>query len=227
MIRRLWPVALSLLLAASGCVPEDGNLTTVSAGFFDGAPQTAPAGHLMHAPASESAAKRVLQVGGQLLAANPKLGVRPTFTTIGAPSEEIFHQDEKVVFVTEGLVNACRTDGQLAAVLSHELAKMTAEHQALIAPPPDRGPPMDAPVGKDYAGAFGPADGTRAEELAVHERKHRKTVEAAAAPPDADALTRAILEKAGGTGADLDAAAPVLRAADEHMTFEKQMNGGR
>lgn len=227
MTRRLWPVGLSLLFAVGGCLPEENSLTTVSAGFFDGAPPAAPPGHLMHAPASEGAAKRVLQVGGQILTANPKLGVYPTFTTIGAPWEEIFHQDEKVVFLTEGLVNACRTDGQLAAVLSHELAKMTAEHQALIAPPTDRRPPIDAPVGTDYSGAFGPADGTRAEERAVYERKHRKTVEAAATPPDAEALTRTILEGAGGTAADLDAAAPVLRAADEHMTFEKQMNGGK
>jgi Peptidase family M48 len=227
MTRRLWPVGLSLLLAVGGCLPEDNNLTKVSSGFFDGAPQAAPPGHVLHAPASEEAAKRTLQVGGQVLAANPKLGVHPTFTTIGAPLEEIFHQDDKVVFLTEGLVNACRTDGQLAAVLSHELAKMSAEHQALVAPPPDYGPSMDVPVGKDYAGAFGPPDGTRAVELAVYERKHRKMVEAANTPADAEALTRVILEKAGGTTADLEAAAPVLRAAEEHMTFEKQMNGGK
>ena len=82
---------------------------------------------------------------------------------------------------------------------------------------------MEAPVGKDYGGAFGPPDGTRAMELAVYERKRRKAAEAAAAPPDVDALARAILQKAGGNPADLDAAAPLLRAADEHMEFEKQM----
>ena len=222
MARRVWPVVLALL-AVGGCLPEDGNLATVSAGLFDEAPQNTSAGHLIHAPGSEEAAKRVLQVGGQILASNPNLGVRPTFTTIGAPLEEIFHQDDKVVFITEGLVRGCRTDGELAAVLCHELGKMAAERQERAATPPDPGPPMDAPVGKDYGGAFGPPDGTRTMELAVYEHKRRKAAEAAATPPDPDALARTILEKAGGKASDLEAAAPLLRAADEHMTFEKQM----
>jgi Peptidase family M48 len=211
------------LLATGGCLPEDGALTAVSAGLFDEAPQNTQAGHLIHAPASEEAARRVLQVGGQILASNPNLGVRPVFTTIGAPLEEIFHQDDKAVFITEGLVRGCRTDGELAAVLCHELAKMAAEHQDRAAPPPDHGPPMDAPVGKDYAGAFGPPDGTRTMELAVYEHKRHKAVEAAATPADPDALARTILEKAGGKASDLEAAAPLLRAADGHMEFEKQM----
>ncbi len=117
----------------------------------------------------------------------------------------------------------CGADRQLAAVLCHELGKMAAERQQWAAPPSDNGPPMDVPVGSDYGGAFGPPDGTRAMELAVYERKHRKAVEAAATPPDPDALARAILQKAGGNPADLDAVAPLLHAADEHMTFEKQM----
>ncbi len=222
MTRRVWPVVVSLL-AVGGCLPEDGNLPAVPAGLFDEAPQNTPAGHLIHAPASEEAAKRVLQIGAQILTSNPTLGVRPVFTTIGAPWEEIFHQDDKVIFITEGLVRECGTDRQLAAVLCHELGKMAAERQQWAAPPSDNGPPMDVPVGPDYGGAFGPPDGTRAMELAVYERKHRKAVEAAAAPPDPDALARAILQKAGGNPADLDAAAPLLRAADEHMDFEKQM----
>lgn len=222
MTRRVGPVVV-LLLAVGGCLPEDGSLATVSAGLTDEAPQNAPPGRLLHAPASEEAAKRVLQVGSQILTSNPTLGVRPVFTTIGAPSEEIFHQDDKAVFITEGLVRECRTDGQLAAVLCHELGKMTAERQERAGPPPDHGPPMDAPVGTDYGGAFGPPDGTRAMELAVYERKRRKAAEAAAAPADPDALALAILEKAGGNPADLKDAAPLLRAADEHMAFEKQM----
>ena len=176
MIRRVGPVVV-LLLAVGGCLPEESNLATVSAGFFDEAPQDVPAGHLLHAPASEEAAKRVLQVGGQILASNTTLSVRPLFSTIGAPWEEIFHQDDKAVFITEGLVRECRTDGQLAAVLCHELGKMAAERQERGAPPPDHGPPMAAPVGTDYAGAFGPPDGTRAMELAVYEHKRLRPQE--------------------------------------------------
>lgn len=222
MTCRVWPLGLSLLLAVGGCLPEESQLAVVSGGLSDVAPPTAP-GRLLHDPASEEAAKRVLQVGGQVLASNPKLGVHPAFTTIGAPWEEIFHQDDKAVFITEGLVRECRTDGMLAAVLSHELAKLAAERQERAGPPRDPGPPMDAPVGTDYAGAFGPPDGTRTMELAVYEHKRRQAAETAATPPDVDALAKTILEKAGGTAADLDAAAPLLHAAEEHMAFEKQM----
>ncbi|HVS37591.1 MAG TPA: M48 family metalloprotease [Gemmataceae bacterium] len=220
MTRRVWPLILALL-AVGGCLPEDGSLATVSSSLFDTAPEKTPAGRLIHAPASEEAAKRVLQVGGKILVSNPNIGVRPVFSTIGAPWEEIFHQDDKAVFITEGLVRECRTDGQLAAVLCHELGKMEAERHERAAPPPDHGPPMAVPVGTDYGGAFGPPDGTRAMELAVYERKRLKQQEAAAAPLDPDAIAQALLDKAGGNPADWQAVVPLLRAADEHMEFEK------
>ncbi len=82
---------------------------------------------------------------------------------------------------------------------------------------------MAAPVGTDYGGAFGPPDGTRAMELAVYERQRLKAQEAAAAPLDPDAVARDLLERASRNPADLEAVAPLLHAADEHMAFEKQM----
>lgn len=226
MTRRLWPLGLSLMLAAGGCLPQDAGLATVSGGFHDAPPRAAvETQSIYHAPASEEAAKRVLQVGGQVLVANPKLAVRPTFTTIGAPTEEIFHNSDKIIFITEGLARECRTDGQLAAVLCHELGKMEAEHQEQAGPPPDHGPPMDVPVGPDYGGALGSPDRTHAMELAVYEHKRQTALRVAATPADPDALARAIFEKAGGAAADFDAAAPLLHAAEGHMDFEKQMAG--
>lgn len=223
MTRRVWPLGFLMLLAAVGCLPEGSQLAVVTGGSSDVAAPATQSGRLIQAPASEEAARRVLQVGGQVLASNPKIGLHPVFTTIGAPWEEIFHQDDRAVFVTEGLVRACRTDGMLAAVLCHELGKIQAERQERVGPPPDHGPPMGAPVGTDYAGAFGPPDGTRTMELAVYEHKRRLAAEAAARPQDVDALARTLFEKAGGTAADLDAAAAVLRAAEAHVALEKQM----
>jgi hypothetical protein len=226
MPHRIWLVGL--LMAVGGCVQEQTGLSVVSSGFFDEKPELAatPAGSLIHAAASEEAGKRVLQVGGQIIASNPKLGFKPAFTTIGAPWEEIFHRGDMAVFITEGLVRECVTDGQLAAVLSHELGKIAAERQDLAATAPqDRGPPPDAPVGNDGGGVFGAPDGTRTMELAADEQKRRKAAAAALAPVDPEALARTILQKAGGTPADAEAAAPLLHRADEHTTFEKQMSG--
>jgi hypothetical protein len=227
MPHRIWLVGL--LMAVSGCVQEETGMSVVSSGFFDDKPALAatPAGTLMHAAASEEAGKRVVQVGGQIVASNPKLGFKPAFTTIGAPWEEIFHRGDKAVFITEGLVRACLTDGQLAAVLCHELGKIAAERQELATTaPPDRGPPPDAPVGNDRGGVFGAPDGTRTMELAVYELKRRKAAAAALTPVDPEPLALAILEKAGGTPADALAVVPLLHRADEHTTFEKQMSGG-
>ena len=41
-------------------------------------------------PASTEAASRVDAIGRQLLAANPQIGAKPLFHTIGAPHPEVF-----------------------------------------------------------------------------------------------------------------------------------------
>src|SRR5262249_39695897 len=73
---------------------------------------------------------RVDAGGRQLLAANPQVGAKPLFHTIGAPQPEVFHRGTSDVWVTEGLVRQCATDGQLAALLCLELGKMVAEREA-------------------------------------------------------------------------------------------------
>src|SRR5437879_3739195 len=83
-------------------------------------------------PASTEAASRVDKIGRGILAANPQIGAKPLFRTIGAPRPEVFHRGTDDVYVTEGLVRLCETDGQLAAVLCAELAKMVAEREAEI-----------------------------------------------------------------------------------------------
>src|SRR3546814_14152828 len=60
-------------------------------------------------PATEEASLRVVQVGQKLLAANPQIGLKPLFSTIGPstagpPAEEIFHAGKNQVVITETLV---------------------------------------------------------------------------------------------------------------------------
>src|SRR5580765_5242411 len=74
-------------------------------------------------PASTEAAARVDCVGRKILASNPQLALRPMFRTIGAPQAEIFHRGTNDIFITEGLVRQCTTEGQLAAILCTELGK--------------------------------------------------------------------------------------------------------
>jgi len=165
-------------------------------------------------------------VGRQVLTANPQLGMRPLFRTIGAPQAEVFHRGTTEIDVTEGLVKQCGTDGQLAAVLCTELGKMVAEREALAgarARTPEREPPMDVRIGNDYAGPAGSPDQTHLAELGKYDRERRRAVAPPPPPPDPQSLANTYLTKAGFPATDLDAVAPLLKLAAEHSTFEKQM----
>jgi hypothetical protein len=81
---------------------------------------------------------------------------------------------------------------------------------------------MQMPIGGDALSSRGPADLTYLAELAPYDRERRRV---AASPPDAQALARSMLIKAGYAPADLDAAKPLLEAAAENNALEKQLNG--
>jgi hypothetical protein len=180
-------------------------------------------------PASTEAAARVDALGRRIIAANPQLGVGdrgmgPIFRTIGAPQPEIFHRGTSDIFITEGLVRQCTTEGQLAAILCTELSKAVVERE-LSAPKstrqPDRRPPIDPHLTADSALGYSP-DLTRLRELADYETPRQQNSQTIA-PPDAAALTRIVLLRAGFHDADLQAAGPLLQTASSNSAFEKQM----
>jgi hypothetical protein len=171
-------------------------------------------------------AAKVDTIGHQIVQANAQLGLKPTFATLGAPQPEIFHRSKDAVIITEALAKQCTTDGQLAAVLCHELGVMVAEREALAGPRarvPDLPPPIQVAVGNDLGGSIGAPDQLHRAEMGRYE-KERHEREAAAVPPDPTVLARAYLVKAGFVASDLDAVAPLLRAAAENRTFAKQVS---
>lgn len=175
-------------------------------------------------PASTEAAARVDTIGRRILCANPQLGVRPMFRTIGAPQAEVFHRGTSDVVITEGLVNQCTTDGQLAAILCTQLGRMIAEREAATPThvrQPSLTPPISTPLATDSLLGSAP-DQTRLRELADYEtpRQHRNQ---SVAPPEAATLARVSLLRAGFHDSDIQAAAPLLQKASESMTFERQM----
>jgi hypothetical protein len=176
-------------------------------------------------PASTEAAARVDCVGRKIIASNPQLAVHPLFRTIGAPQAELFHRGTSDIFITEGLVRQCTTEGQLAALLCTELGKVVAEREMNTPPStrqPDRRPPIDPHLAADSALGFSP-DQTRLRELADYDTMRQQRCQTVG-PPDAAALTRVCLLRAGFHDADLQAAGPLLQAAGSNSAFEKQMN---
>jgi hypothetical protein len=177
-------------------------------------------------PAQAESAARVDLLGRNILAANPQIGMKPQFMVIGSPQPEIFHKKNEALFITEGLVKQCKTEGELAAVLCHELGKMVSDREVQMGPQvwnPRRLPPPEVRIGNDSPGSFNPADRTRLAELATFEQDRRQAAPPPLPPPDPDLLARTYLQKAGFYEADWKAAQPHLHAAAANMTFEKQI----
>jgi hypothetical protein len=221
------------LLALGGCLPldlfrEDSDFAQVPTSPFPAPPQhVAKRPKTNFTPASQDIAWRVDSVGRKLLAANPQAGLNPLFATIGSPDPEVFHADLTIVYVTEGLVRQCRGEADLAAVLATELGRMVSEREAIARREVrtfEPTPPIPLPIG----GQGNPlaADPTYYVELAKFEKEHPKSDRTRPLPPpDPRKVAVAILEQAGFQKADLDAAAPILRSAEQHCTLEHQFKG--
>lgn len=173
--------------------------------------------------ATKDSALRVARVGQKIIQANPQIGIKPAFHTIGAPHAEVFHQGTEQVLLTEALVKDC-TDEQLAAVLGLELAKMLQEREAtqpagkII----DRTPALTVPIGSDRYSAFGPADGTfLAERVGIDRSRNRNPLQGA----DPKIVARSLLSKAGYPSKSVESVGTLLKKADENYLLEKQMKG--
>ncbi len=134
MVRSAWPV-LGVLALVGGCVPLDvfktsdtGDMPVVNVGAFG----TPPAGQTVSVSASAppggnaELALHLDCIGRKVNAANRDTGLEPKFATIGTETPEIFHQGTLVVYVTEGLIKQCKTEGEIAALLCLELGKMAS-----------------------------------------------------------------------------------------------------
>jgi hypothetical protein len=218
------------LLLGAGCVDEH-HTRVVSAGPTPTAPTVArqPDRYISPAPATEAVAQRVIAVGQKIVLANPQMGLRPIFITIGSKEPEIFHRGGKIdgyqVFISEGLVGHCADDDRLAAVLCMELGQVVSEREALISPvmrQVDSRPPPSESIGTDAGGTFGPPDGTRLMELAKYDRRGQRPGKPAA-PPAPAVLARKYLTAAGFAPDALAEVAPLLRQAEDHAGMEMQL----
>ncbi len=220
---RAMTVAITMLL--TGCVDlaldgERGS-SLVPADLFGTRPVSPAARNASFTPASTHVSQRVDRVGREILAANPEIGLKPYFATIGDPKEEIFHDGTKMVWITSGLVDRCRGDSDLAALLSLELAKMAADRELLASPSlldADDQLPIRAPVGN--SSRYDSADRTYLFELARADQRRKER--RAKKRPDVKQMARKYLKDAGFQERDLDAIDPLVRAARKNYVFEKQ-----
>src|ERR1700733_1932795 len=107
-------VALLSLIVIGGCfsLPTgDGDkINLVSNNPFGVEAPPAAATKASYPPASNEISLRVDKVGRDLLAANPQIALKPLFGTINAEPLEVFHVETRIIYVTKGVVDKCKTD---------------------------------------------------------------------------------------------------------------------
>jgi hypothetical protein len=221
-------LAVAVALGMAGCF-SDPKTTLIQPGLY-GRPVTTQTAQVPQATATKEVALRVANLGQKIVADNPQIGLRPVFSCIGAAQPTVFHRlnkDQCEIFISEGLVKQCQTDGQLAAVLCQELGKVGSERTALASAAlrlPERDPPPNLHIGSEIGGSFGPSDGTNRAELARLDEMRKQRSLPPPPPPAPEVLARAYLTRAGFAAEDLQAVAPLLRAAEGNTIFEKQLN---
>lgn len=214
--RAIFPAAL--LIGLAGCFEGEFDNSTIRSKKIDTPEVT---------EASVAVAARIDMLGRTLTGQNPFLGVDPTFHTFGRQQPEIYHPDANGVFVTEGLVNRCKSDEELAAVLALELARMSAEQRA--AGRLRRSEPLRAlPDGGTLSpGGIGP-DQNQLGTQALFDQGHVHSGDGRTAPPvPAEIRTAAadILKSAGIDPKALDAAEPILTEAAKNHALADQFGG--
>jgi len=143
---------------------------------------------------------RVDAVASRILERNKQLGLHPRFEVIPGAERKMLRRGDRLVQMTEGTVDACARDEQLAALLALELGRMAAQRQADRPADDERLPPLDVHIGGPDGGGFGPQ--LRQAEMAKLGMDRRKP--ASEFPPNAEDIARQILTRSGFAPTELD-----------------------
>jgi hypothetical protein len=173
-------------------------------------------------PKAEASARRALPVLQKIIDANPSVSVHPMLLTVGSPKKAMFYagnpQTGMQLYVTTSLIEACKDDAQLAAVLSTGLGRTVAASASRALLPRERPALIEEHIGNDDRGPFGAADGVRMMEAAkAEERKLRSK------KPDAAALAMGYLKKAGYQPEAMKQVQALLNEADREETLREQL----
>jgi hypothetical protein len=215
------------LLLLAGCLPtlpeEPATQQVASTPFSP--PRGPMPTRVNYAPASQETSFRVVLIKDKLIGDNPQVGIKPNVIAIGSADPEIFHVGMNQIYITEGLVRQCQSEGQLAAILAFELGRMIAEREATVSDEvrqPERQLPIQLPIGSN--GDSRDRDPTYYIELARHEKLYPKHPPKLARP-NPQLIAREVLDRAGYQRTDLDSATPILQNAERYQILENQFRG--
>lgn len=220
--------ACAALLPSTGCM-SDGEFSVRKAIGWD-EPTPGRAGARVRMPstkdlpqANQAVAERVELLGRKIVAQNTFIGIEPLFMTFGIQEDVLFHRGSEQLFISEGLVEKCKSDAELAAVLCSELGQMVAEKRAAKAAGRDVDPIPDTTHGAGPLFPGGTAlDAGRQAELGFHDQKHPRGA-ARPDPIDAKKTAKELLSGSGYSAAELDRVEPLLKQSDRGEQLKKQM----
>ncbi len=212
--------AIVVVLALCGC--QDSRFLRTARGFIN-----KPVDTTGTREASVASAARVDQVGRQILSANVFCGVDVGFQTIGNTESVLFHRGQQSVFISDSLVDRCKTDEELAAVLCSELGKMVAERRN--ATKMGYADPIMAITLTNSGEAGGiPADQFRLAELAAIEKRTPKKVvdRVLAETTDPRRIAIEMLKTTGIDEANYPKGEQLLRGSNKNRDMIRQLDGG-
>jgi hypothetical protein len=216
------------MLVLAGCTltqPHEERTAQVPASPF-AEPRRAGPARIDYVPASRETSYRVLMIKDRLIDKNPQLGLKPYAVAIAASQPEVFHV-ENTIYVTEGLVQMCSSDNQLAGALAFELGRMVAARESAIADEmrqPERPLPIHLPIGG--GGNAREADPLHHIDLIKHEKEFPRQAKKLVVP-NPQHVARIALENAGFQRTDLDAVLPIIASAERVPILENQLKGNQ
>jgi hypothetical protein len=179
-----------------------------------------------YTPAHIANAARVEELGRKIIAQNTFTGIEPVFHTQGVREAVLFHRGTDELIISEGLVEQCKTEAQLAAVLCSELGQMVAEKRNARRAGIERDSIPDAglPGGASTAGGIADDPG-RAAELAFRERQQPRRPTPKSEPSDGKKVARELMTGAGFDPEELGRVEPLLKQSPRGEALKKQMTG--
>jgi predicted Zn-dependent protease len=212
-------LVIFLSLASVGC-ETDGNWTFYKLLGWDD--PKAPRIPKYPQPNTEIA-QRVENMGHRIIAQNTFTGIEPQFYTMGVPESVLFHRGPEELFISEGLVNLCKSDAELAAVLCSELGQMVVEKKAVRKAGAARDSIPESNLQNGAQVGSIPVDTGRQAELAYQEQRSKSA--SSIDPVDAAKQARTLLSTAGFDAATFDQIQPLLKLSDRGAILRKQMSG--
>ncbi|HMP58509.1 MAG TPA: hypothetical protein PKD86_04065 [Gemmatales bacterium] len=217
-------VAAPALVTLTGCQGPAASSLTAPPATFAGGPIVPPTLRTLphqddpiiasHVDPNLTAARQRVRLASQRLSeTNPNLGFHPTFRVAPGAEPRVGVDQAGIVVFSQGLVEACASEGQLTAVMAYQAAELYRQRLLRMADARqrlNREPPMVAREGLDN-GAFGQADRYHLAE--IHKLGlDRRQPALLPDPPPVEMIARQVLLQAGYAESDLQAGAQLLQA---------------